>query len=144
MGNHENVFMNYLQGRDVGTFFSNGGETTLASYGRYGEDSIPPEHIAFFNSLHPMIELEDYYVVHAGFQPGVAISGQDLEDLLWIREPFIFSQYDFGKRVVFGHTPFSQPYIADNKIGLDTGAVFGNRLTCLELPGMTFHSVKAA
>lgn len=143
MGNHENVFMDYLEGRDTGTFFYNGGETTLASYRRHGETSVPPLHIAFFKSLKTMVELEDYYVVHAGFQPGIEIHGQALEDILWIREPFIFSQYDFGKKVIFGHTPFSQPYITDTKIGLDTGAVYGNRLTCLELPSMTFHSVEA-
>ena len=57
--------------------------------------------------------------------------------------PFIYSNYDFGKRVIFGHTPFVEPLVMDNKIGLDTGAVFGNKLTCLELPDMIFHSVEA-
>jgi len=82
-------------------------------------------------------------VVHAGFRPGVAIEDQSLEDLIWIREPFIFSDYDFGKTVIFGHTPIAEPLMMDNKIGLDTGAVYGNRLTCLELPRMKFHSVEA-
>jgi hypothetical protein len=31
----------------------------------------------------------------------------------------------------------------ENKFGLDTGAVYGNRLTCLELPEIIFHSVEA-
>jgi len=30
-----------------------------------------------------------------------------------------------------------------NKIGLDTGAVYGNKLTCLELPALRFHFVEA-
>jgi serine/threonine protein phosphatase 1 len=73
----------------------------------------------------------------------VAVERQDLDDLVWIRDPFIYSDHDFGKRVIFGHTPFSEPLIMTNKIGLDTGAVYGNRLTCLELPSLTFHFVEA-
>ena len=59
---------------------------------------------------------------------------QEREDLLWIRGEFISSPYDFGKTVVFGHTGFSQPFIKANKIGIDTGAVYGGKLTCMELP----------
>jgi serine/threonine protein phosphatase 1 len=81
--------------------------------------------------------------VHAGFRPGVPLPEQTFEDLIWIRDPFIFSPYNFGKRVIFGHTPFSEPLILENKIGLDTGAVYGNKLTCLELPAFEFHFVEA-
>jgi serine/threonine protein phosphatase 1 len=45
--------------------------------------------------------------------------------------------------MVFGHTPFDEPLVMENKIGIDTGAVQGNKLTCLELPEMRFHSVPA-
>ena len=83
------------------------------------------------------------YFVHAGFRPEVEIEKQDIDDLLWIRDPFVSSEYDFGKRVIFGHTSFSAPLIMPNKIGLDTGAVFGNRLTCLKLPDMKFIHVEA-
>ncbi|HIC85094.1 MAG TPA: serine/threonine protein phosphatase, partial [Desulfobacterales bacterium] len=37
---------------------------------------------------------------------------------------------------------FYEPFIMDNKIGIDTGAVYGNRLTCLELPEVRFHWVE--
>ena len=143
MGNHEDIFLTFLAGEDITTFFANGGETTLESYLVDGEILIPPDHITFFKSLRTWIELDDYYVVHAGLRPGVEIEGQTQEDLIWIRDTFIYSDYDFGKKVIFGHTPFTKPLVTDNKIGLDTGAVYGNRLTCLELPGMKFHSVEA-
>ena len=147
MGNHEHIFLNYLDMIDYKTFFMNGGLETLRSYSldkkSYREPLIPPEHISFFRSLKPCIELDEYYVVHAGFRPGVAIEDQSLDDQLWIREPFISSGYDFGKRVIFGHTPFHEPLIMDNKIGLDTGAVYGNKLSCLEIPEMIFHSMEA-
>jgi len=143
MGNHEDIFLNFLAGEDITTFLANGGETTLESYHVDGEVLIPPDHITFFKSLRTWIELDDYYVVHAGFRPGVEIEGQTQEDLIWIRDSFIFSDYDFGKKVIFGHTPFTKPLVTDNKIGLDTGAVYGNRLTCLELSRMKFYSVEA-
>lgn len=147
MGNHENILLDYLNTGEPRLLIVNGGIPTLEDYqaANEGEDSplIPPDHVAFFRSLTTYIELEDYYVVHAGFRPGVAIEGQTLEDLIWIREPFIFSDYDFGKRVIFGHTPMAEPLLMDNKIGLDTGAVYGNKLTCLELPRMKFISVEA-
>ncbi len=73
--------------------------------------------------------------------PGIRIENQTINDKLWIREDFIFSEYDFGKKIIFGHTPFLSPYLADNKIGLDTGAVFGNKLTCVELPDEKFYHV---
>lgn len=147
MGNHEGIFLDYLNGGDISPFLLNGGESTLNSYrkGRVldSETQIPEDHICFLKSLDHYIELKDYYVVHAGFRPGVRIEDQILQDLIWIRDPFIFSDYDFGKRVIFGHTPFSEPLVMDNKIGLDTGAVYGNKLTCLELPSLKFHFVEA-
>lgn len=147
MGNHEQILLDFMDGKDTNTFFLNGGVATLNSYRseqqKYGGFLIPDEHLAFFRSLKLLIELEDYYVVHAGLRPGVAIESQSTEDLLWIRDSFIFSNYAFGKRVIFGHTPFAQPLVMENKIGLDTGAVYGNRLTCLELPSFKFHFVEA-
>jgi serine/threonine protein phosphatase 1 len=143
-GNHEDMLLNYFNNGDIGTYLYNGGRTTLTSYTKSnGDVYFPSDHISFFQSLLTLIELDDYYVVHAGLQPGVDIHKQTLRDLLWIRDPFIFSDYDFGKKVIFGHTPFSAPLVMETKIGLDTGAVYGNRLTCLELPNMTFHSVEA-
>lgn len=147
MGNHEDLFLEFLDGADPSNFILNGGISTMESYHMDGGPDrarqIPPEHLTFLKALQPWIELDDYYVVHAGFRPGVTLEDQSLQDLVWIREPFIFSPHDFGKRVIFGHTPFYDPLIMENKIGLDTGAVYGNRLTCLELPAMKFHSVEA-
>lgn len=147
MGNHERILLDFLDGKDTSTFFLNGGAATLSSYRpdrqKYGGFLIPEEHLSFFRSLKLLIELEDYYVVHAGFRPGVPIESQNPEDLLWIRDSFIFSNHYFGKRVIFGHTPFAQPLLMENKIGLDTGAVYGNKLTCLELPSLRFHFVEA-
>ncbi len=146
IGNHETLFLDYLNGVDRKLFLLNGGMNTLESYEFHkieNEDNLlPPSHKKFFNSLESMVELQGYYVVHAGFKPGVPIEKQTLEDMVWIRDSFIYSEHDFGKKVIFGHTPFYEPFIMDNKIGIDTGAVYGNRLTCLELPEFRFHWVE--
>jgi serine/threonine protein phosphatase 1 len=143
MGNHESMFLDFLSGLDISTFLINGGESTLRSYYIDGETIIPQEHIHFINNLQILVELQDYCTVHAGFRPGLQIKDQSIDDMIWIREPFIYSKYDFGKKIIFGHTVFYDPLIMDNKIGLDTGAVYGNKLTCLELPDLVFHSVES-
>lgn len=147
IGNHEQMFLDYLSGVDSQSFILNGGLSTLRSYRevrlRNEDPLIPSTHLDFFSSLLPMIELEQYYIVHAGFRPNIRIEDQDLIDMIWIRDEFIYSDYDFGEVVIFGHTPFNSPMIMKNKIGIDTGAVYGNYLTCLELPEKKFHSVKA-
>jgi len=146
-GNHEVMLLDYMRGRNRNLYLANAGYTTLRSYMAAGssreETLIPPDHMEFYHSLKPYIELEDYYLVHAGFRPGVDLEEQTLGDMIWIREPFICSDYDFGKKTIFGHTPFQRPFVTETKFGLDTGAVYGNRLTCLELPKKIFHFVEA-
>ncbi len=139
MGNHEWMFLRYLKGKDVEIFLFNGGETTLADYSEAGFIRIPEEHLRFFEELRLFYETKDYIFVHAGLRPGRDLSQQDAEDLVWIRGEFIWSQFNFGKRVIFGHTPFDDPLIMNNKIGIDTGCVYGGRLTALVLPEIDFY-----
>jgi serine/threonine protein phosphatase 1 len=146
-GNHEAMLLDFLTGRDRFMFIINGGWKTLESYGMYesseDDSAISSEHRSFYESLKLYVELEGYYVVHAGFKPGLDIKKQTEDEMLWIRKSFVSSDFDFGKKIIFGHTPFKEPLIMHNKIGLDTGAVYGNKLTCLQLPEMKFHSVEA-
>lgn len=145
-GNHEAMLLHFLQGQDVDLFLFNGGLATLRDY--WGDDwedrgelVLPPDHRQFFEGLRLYYETEDYIFVHGGLHPGVPLAAQQEEDLLWIRGDFIASMEDFGKKVIFGHTPFREPLIMPNKIGIDTGAAYGNRLTCLKLPREEFISV---
>jgi serine/threonine protein phosphatase 1 len=143
-GNHEDMLQNYLDGSDRFTYLLNGGQRTLDAYLRRpnnpGEYPVPPAHLEFFESLHLYYQTGDYIFVHAGLRKKVPLESQKTIDLLWIRDEFIFSDFDFGKRVIFGHTPFREPLVQTNKIGIDTGAVYGNRLTCVQLPEIIFFS----
>jgi serine/threonine protein phosphatase 1 len=148
MGNHEQMFLNYLAGIDEKMYLDNGGAATLFSYGiscssmpQTRKATIPPSHLLFFQSLLPYYETADYIFVHAGLIPGLSLSEQTVHDLLWVRREFINSDYDFGKLVIFGHTPFISPLIRSNKIGIDTGAFSGGSLTCVELPKVIIHQV---
>jgi serine/threonine protein phosphatase 1 len=144
-GNHESMFLNYYRdGLDEALFLYNGGMTTLDSYGLTLAESrrgsgFPDNHLRFLSALPLVYETEEYFFVHAGVRPGISLAEQTPEDLLWIRHEFIESDEDFGRIVVFGHTPFPEPLIETNKIGIDTGAVFGGRLTCIELPSRRIH-----
>lgn len=144
-GNHEAMFLNFLEGRDTDLFLFNGGLATLRDY--WGDNwegreqlILPADHARFYRNLRLYYETPDYLFVHGGIKPGAPLAEQGEEDLLWIRGDFIASTEDFGKRVIFGHTPFRQPLVMPNKIGIDTGAAYGNYLTCLKLPQMEFIS----
>ncbi|MEW6334952.1 MAG: metallophosphoesterase family protein [Thermodesulfobacteriota bacterium] len=146
-GNHESMFLNYyLRGQDEELFLYNSGRTTLDSYGLSLADAragrgFPTDHLNFLLSLPFCHEREEYVFVHAGLRPGIPIARQSPDDMLWIRSEFYDVYWDFGKTVVFGHTPFHEPLIESNKIGIDTGAVYGGRLTCIELPSRKIYQV---
>jgi diadenosine tetraphosphatase ApaH/serine/threonine PP2A family protein phosphatase len=145
-GNHEKMLLDYyIQQKDQMLYVANGGAETIASYveGGIGRKAfvLPEEHLEFFLSLTLFHETEDYIFVHAGLKDSIPLTEQSEEDLLWIREEFIYSAYDWNKRVIFGHTALEIPFVTPGKIGIDTGAVYGNKLTAVELPRMKFYQV---
>ncbi len=145
-GNHEKMLLDYyVDHKDQMLYIANGGAETIASYveGAIGRKAfeLPKEHLHFLQTLQLYYETEDYIFVHAGLKDSVPLQEQSQEDLLWIREEFIYSVYDWNKRVVFGHTALETPFVSPGKIGIDTGAVYGNKLTAVELPAMRFYQV---
>jgi serine/threonine protein phosphatase 1 len=148
LGNHEYMLLRYLDGLDEEMYLSNGGQATLFAYGislseksRDRKVKIPSEHLDFYKSLLPYYESGNYLFIHAGLKPGMPLSKQATHSLLWLRHEFIDSDYDFGKMIIFGHTPLSYPLVMPNKIGIDTGAVHGGKLTCVELPAVKIYQV---
>jgi len=132
-GNHEQMFTDYLAGHEPTTFLMNGGLKTLSSYQSNGEWPIPLPHRTFLEALHNVVETEAHIFVHAGLRPGVPLTEQDIIDLLWIRREFVTSDYDWGKTVVYGHTPLKAPLLTGARLGLDTGCVYGRQLTCCDV-----------
>jgi serine/threonine protein phosphatase 1 len=145
-GNHEVMFSDFLGGKNREIFLFNGGMVTLSEY--WGENwdeetefVLPLDHQRFYRDLLPFYASDGYIFVHGGLKPGIPLKHQIDADLYWIRGDFIAATEDFGGRVIFGHTPFKQPLILPNKIGIDTGLVYGNFLTCLKLPQEDFFFV---
>jgi serine/threonine protein phosphatase 1 len=145
-GNHEKMLLDYyIQQKDQMLYVANGGAETIASYveGGIGRKAfvLPEDHLDFLLSLQLYHETEEYIFVHAGLRDGIPLNEQTEEDMLWIREEFIYSAHDWNRRVIFGHTALETPFVTPGKIGIDTGAVYGNKLTAVELPKMKFYQV---
>ena len=141
-GNHEDMLLDWvINGRNYDLYIYNGGGSTIRSYSLDGEFHLPPEHRDFFKSLRLYYETDDYVFVHAGLRRGIPLPQQDPHDLVWIRDEFIHAPHNSNKLVIFGHTPYHQVLLADDKMGIDTGAVYGGKLTCLELPDLRFYDV---
>ena len=139
MGDHERTALDALSGDGAAAtdWLHVGGEATLAGWGigagtPRGEwrAKVPAAHIAFMHGLGLEHHEGDYLFVHAGIRPDVPLDQQAHDDLLGIRQSFLASERDFGVIVVHGHSSNPAPMIRPNRIGLDTGAGCGGRLTC--------------
>jgi len=142
MGNHESTMLDALSGeRAAGTdWLFAGGKAALQSYGIDPEGPrdqwaslIPEAHQDFLRNLILMHREGGYAFIHAGVRPGIALENQARDDLLRSRQPFLYSEANFGAVVVHGHTPVKAPVVRHNRIAIDTGAVFGGKLTCVVL-----------
>jgi serine/threonine protein phosphatase 1 len=155
-GNHEELLQEFLNNAQIGDQWrSLGGLETLHSYGvsvkklmrGKGFDeaaaalkaAMPKKHRAFLSALKPALTIGRYFLCHAGVRPGVPLGSQKFDDLLWIRDEFLNSTFDFGKIIVHGHSPTERPEIRSNRINIDTGAFATGRLTCLVLDGEQYR-----
>jgi serine/threonine protein phosphatase 1 len=131
-GNHEDLLLHALQGQDAEhNWLSNGGDATLLSYRASRATDLPPSHTDWIRSLPLFHDDGLRYFVHAGVHPERPLDQQRTRDLLWIREPFLSSDLDFGRLIVHGHTPTHSgvPDQRSNRLNIDTGAVYGGSLT---------------
>ncbi|MBV9735590.1 MAG: serine/threonine protein phosphatase [Acidisphaera sp.] len=142
MGNHEHTMLAALSGDGAAAidWMFNGGVAALASWGIAATAprgswvrAVPPAHRAFLENLALRHAEGGYLFVHAGVRPGVPLERQASEDLRGIRQPFLSTERSFGAVIVHGHTPTQAPVVKANRIGIDTGAVFGGKLTCVVL-----------
>jgi len=140
-GNHEDMMLSFLglPGHYGESFLYNGGIATLESYAIDESlldevtDRLPTKHLDFLQNLATSFVRAPYLFVHAGVHPLRSLEDQDAEDMLWIRQEFIAHPHELGHTVVFGHTPMRDVMVElPYKIGLDTGLVYGGKLSCIE------------
>jgi serine/threonine protein phosphatase 1 len=151
-GNHESYPVRFLSDPSMLSEWAQvGGINTLLSYGaqpstradpknekdvaRAFQEALPERHDCFFRSLALSFTCGDYFFAHAGVRPGIPLDLQREQDLLWIRDSFLWHEGDFGRTIVHGHSPVKEPDFRPNRINIDTGAYATGRLTCLVLQG---------
>ncbi len=106
--------------------------------------------LALFDSFPLYIDLDEVAIVHAGIRPGVCLRDQSREDLLKIKAtdgapdgPMWWDAHKGAPTVVFGHHVMRDPLRLDHAIGIDTGCVYGGRLTAWTMETGAFTSVRA-
>ncbi len=156
-GNHDRMFLNFVRDgvlNDWGlkTPGSNwlhpgvGGRETLASYGialdlsaqearREARDRVPQAHLDFLAERPLWHETDELLFVHAGIRPGICVADQSEDDLVWIRDDFLFDDSDHGWLVVHGHTALEHPTHFGNRVDLDAGAGYGRPLAVAVFEG---------
>ncbi|MBZ0211606.1 MAG: metallophosphoesterase [Hyphomicrobium sp.] len=154
VGNHDDKFVRWLKGRDVK--IAHGLERTIAQLDGEGE-AIRTRALAFLDELpsHALLDDGHLAVAHAGIRESMLgkrfrrahdfglygdSSGRLAADGL--PERFNWAAEYRGKTaIVYGHTPVAEPEWLNNTLCIDTGCVFGGRLTALRWPEREIISV---
>lgn len=156
IGNHDHKFLRYLKGRDVK--LTHGLDRTVEQFAAAGE-ALRARTLAFLDTLpsHAWLEGGQLAVAHAGMRESMLgrnfpkardfglfgdSSGRPAADGL--PERFNWAADYRGKTaVVYGHTPVAEPEWLNNTMCIDTGCVFGGRLTALRWPERALVAVPA-
>ncbi|MFZ7089738.1 metallophosphoesterase [Primorskyibacter sp. 2E233] len=99
--------------------------------------AIPETHLRFLEGLQ-LNHIEDgKFFVHAGVRPGVPLSLQQEDDMLWVRDEFLPDTRDHGALIVHGHSPVETDYpdLRPNRLNMDTGAGYGRPLSAAVFEG---------
>jgi protein phosphatase len=156
-GNHDIKLVRRLKGRDVR--ITHGLGQTLAQL--EGEsDEFRDQARDFLDKLVSHVVLDDgmLVVAHAGMKEAYQgrssgrvrdfalfgeTTGETDEFGLPVRSQWA-ADYRGKAAVVYGHTPVAEPEWLNNTINIDTGCVFGGRLTALRWPERELVSVAAS
>jgi serine/threonine protein phosphatase 1 len=131
LGNHESMMEDYYNNKDKYTWIHNGGDVTIESYRKYGYNNVidNKEHYDFLVNSPKYIQVNNILISHSmvgkwqTFKEAV-----DSNDIMWNRgEPNIPE----GCYHIFGHTPMEVMVLMFNWANIDTGCVFGNKLSAI-------------
>ena len=156
-GNHENKLVRALRGRNVQ--ISHGLEQTLAQLATEPEEfRRAVEEFCYGLVSHYVLDGGALVVAHAGLPEKLQgrssgrvrafalygdTTGETDEFGLPVRYPWA-KDYRGRAMVLYGHTPVPEPEWVNNTMCLDTGCVFGGKLTALRYPERELVAVPAA
>lgn len=151
LGNHEYAWLRFIKFGEYQDFLLKYGGTVVRDFKM---DRLAPDvakqqlyfpHQRFFDQLKKFKVSGKYFICHSGINPEFA----DADD--WGKLPekeFVFQRQAVigyrglfgGKRLIFGHTAFRQPFYDGFKIGVNTGAgmLGGALLTAFEIDSEFF------
>ena len=155
-GNHEHKLVRALDGRDVAR--THGLGTTMAQLAQEDEAFVTAVR-EFCRSLVSHLTLDGgrLVVAHAGLKEAYQgrssgrvrafalygdTTGESDEYGLPVRYPWA-QDYRGSATVLYGHTPTPEPEWVNNTLCLDTGCVFGGRLSALRWPEREVVAVDA-
>jgi len=127
-GNHEIFFEDFYihdnkYAYEKYDFFKN--SVDCLSYFFKKDKEFYEAFILFLKNLQPYYFDEKYHYlfVHAGIDPQGGDFQKQVDEgiIYWVRDQFLFSEKKLKYKVIFGHTPFSKPFLREDKIGLDSG-----------------------
>ena len=120
IGSHEYAMMHSKTDEYYQWLYDNyGGPATTKSYG--GFNNIMKIHGDFYKNLKFYYLTDKYLFVHAGINPNYSLEEQNEVDLVYIRSAFFNNKHKLPQKIIFGHTEFDQPFIREDKIGIDLG-----------------------
>ncbi|VEP11549.1 Protein serine-threonine phosphatase [Hyella patelloides LEGE 07179] len=160
-GNHENKLIRKLNGKNVK--INHGLEQTMAEIEAINvekRDPVTSEIQTFLKSLisHYVLDEGKLVVAHAGLREELqgrgsgyvrsfALYGETTGEIDEFGFPVRYEwarEYRGKAMVVYGHTPVKEAEWLNNTIDIDTGCVFGGKLTALRYPEQELVSVDAA
>lgn len=146
IGNHDRAIRQHWRGEPLR--LTKEQKATVAEL-----ESDRERYSAYLRSLPFTINLGSHLIVHAGVRPGVPLRRQMSSDLTEMRTMGVnpssrkgvpwFDVYRGRRVVLFGHWPAKAPRVARRALGLDTGCVYGGRLTAYIIELNQFVSVPA-
>lgn len=137
MGNHEEMMLNFLDGRpQPDDWLLCGGEATLSSYDATDDPTrVPSQHVEFIRSWDDYWQTDTHFFAHGGYHPEHPLAEQRWRVWRWhsLRD-MVPGPHISGKTAVVGHTSQKSGEILDfgYLVCVDTYCWGGGWLTALD------------
>jgi bis(5'-nucleosyl)-tetraphosphatase (symmetrical) len=152
LGNHEYKYLRYKNHQNITKSTGKKNPIVLNEEQKYIYNNLTQEDFKYLESLQFFIKIDNLTIIHAGITNNINLetaSQKELEKTLWIRtldqnqkvvslfdtdiQTQLWSEYYDGDQgfIVYGHQVFDEIKVDKYSIGIDTGCVYGKKLTAI-------------